>query len=197
MEFDLTRKSCLVIIDMINGFIFEGSLSDPWINRCTKPIVKLVQTFIDNKQPILAFCDSHSENSCEFESFPLHCLSDTSESELINALKPYASNMKILLKNSTNGFVQPEFENWFKQILPLDKMIITGCCTDICVLQFALSVKGYINQHNLTTEIVIPRNCTETFETSDHNRKQFNEMAYTLMINAGIKVVENFRIEEK
>lgn len=184
------EKTCLVVVDMINGFVFEGALSDMSIDACTPLIVDLIQQFKKANQPILAFCDSHPENCMEFSSFPPHCLENSHESELIDALKPYEDEMIILLKNSTNGFVQPQFLDTFKALLPLDKVVITGCCTDICVLQFALSLKGYINQHNLPIQVIVIKDAVQTFNASNHDQKQYNEMAFTLMMNAGILVTD-------
>lgn len=184
------EKNCLIIVDMINGFVFEGALSDRSIEACTSPILALIEQFTKVAQPMIAFCDSHTESCKEFDSFPTHCVAGSHESELIEAIQAHQEKMTVLLKNSTNGFVQPLFLDTFKQYLPLDKVIITGCCTDICVLQFALSLKGYINEHNLTTEIIIPANAVQTFDAPNHNQKEFNEMAFTLMRNAGIQIID-------
>lgn len=184
-------ETLLVIVDMINGFINEGALSDPAINRITPNIIKGVKYCLDNKQPILAFRDSHTEDSLEFKSFPPHCLENTSESELIAELKPFESSFKTLLKNSTNGFVQPEFLDYFKEVNP-SKVVITGCCTDICVLQFTLGLKGYINQHNLPIELYVPKNAVATFNSPVHNAAQMDEISFNLLAAAGVQVIDQY-----
>ncbi len=193
---DLTSsKSCLVVVDMINGFVFEGAICDSSINACTKPIINLIEKYIHHNQPIIAFRDSHPLNCNEFNSFPVHCVEGTHESELIDEIKIYESHMISLLKNSTNGFVQPQFLELFKKFLPLNNVIITGCCTDICVLQFALSLQGYINQHELKTDICVIKDAVQTFNTPNHNQEEYNEMAFKLMANAGIKLITTKEME--
>ncbi|MCF0115661.1 MAG: cysteine hydrolase [Erysipelotrichaceae bacterium] len=185
-------KTLLVIVDMINGFITQGALSDPNINTITPNILEGVNYCITNDQPILAFRDSHDEHANEFKSFPVHCLANSYESELIDELKPYETSFKTLLKNSTNGFVQPEFLDYFNSINP-DKVIITGCCTDICVLQFTLGLKGYINQYNLPIELYVPKDSVATFDSPVHNAKEMDEISFNLLAAAGVNVVDTYQ----
>ena len=80
----------------------------------------------------------HQKNSKEFESFPKHCILGTEEVELIDELKPYEKDMKLIRKNSTSGFVTEEFQKYLKENENnLEEIIITGCCTDICIINFA------------------------------------------------------------
>lgn len=185
-------KKCLVIIDMIHGFIHEGALSDPSIDEITPNIVSLTKYFIEKDYPILNFQDSHDESANEFTAFPPHCLIDSHESELIDELLPFKDKMTTLYKNSTNGFMHPNFINEFNKI-DANEFICVGCCTDICVLQFALSLNGYINQHNLNVKVSVVKDTVETFGLPGHEQSQFNEMALTLMANAGIKIIDSYK----
>ncbi len=184
----MDKKNCLIVVDMINGFINEGALSDKSITKCIPPILSLIKEFINKNQPILAFCDSHPENCKEFDSYPVHCLNNSHESQLVDEIKAYEDQMIVLNKNSTNGFVQPEFLKTYLSLGELEEVVVVGCCTDICVLQFALSLKGYINENNLNTKIVVPVNCVETFDAPGHEQVKFNEMAFKLLKNAGIEL---------
>ncbi|MEG1463060.1 MAG: isochorismatase family protein, partial [Anaerorhabdus sp.] len=114
------------------------------------------------------------------------------EAELIDELVPFKNKMVTLYKNSTNGFMHPDFINVFDKI-HADEFVCVGCCTDICVLQFALSLKGYINQHNLKVGVSVVRDTVETFGLPGHEQGQFNEMAITLMANAGIKIIDSYK----
>lgn len=182
-------KKSLVIIDMVHGFINEGALSDQSINRITPNIVALTEKFIASNQTILNFQDAHEEDANEFTAFPPHCLKGSHESELIDELMPYKEKMITLYKNSTNGFMHPDFLTTFHAI-DADEYVCVGCCTDICVLQFALSLQGYINEHNLKKRVVVVKDSVETFGMTGHEQAQFNEISLTLMRNAGIKIVD-------
>lgn len=184
------RKPCLVVIDMINGFIFEGALSDRSIDSITSNISNLSKKFIEKEYPILNFRDSHQKESKEFGAFPPHCLEGTSESQLIDALKPYENHMITILKNSTNGFMAPNFLETFNA-LDCDEYICVGCCTDICVLQFAISLQSYINEHNLDIKVTVVQDSVETFGMPGHSQNEYNKMAFSILRGAGIYIAES------
>ena len=189
-------QSLLVVVDMVNGFINTGALADPKINQITPALVDTVKEYLDNSFPVIAFRDCHSENAKEFASFPPHCLKGTEESELIDELKPFASRFIDLEKNSTNGFVQPQFLDTFNSLKNIRSVMIVGCCTDICVLQFALGLKGYINQNDLDIEMIVPKNQVATFDAPGHNASEFDKWSLTLMANAGIRVIDECNWED-
>ncbi len=183
------KESLLVIIDMINGFVKEGNLHDTSINEITPTIIELIHQFQSKQLPIINFRDSHSTQSTEFSSFPCHCLCNSVESECIDELKPYEDYFITLLKNSTNGFMQPQFKPLFETMNDLKSVVIVGCCTDICVLQFALSTIAYIHENNRKTDVIVISDAVSTFNGENHDQKQINEMSLTLMRINGIKVM--------
>lgn len=71
----------------------------------------------------------------------------------------------------------------------LKEVTVVGCCTDICVLNLALPLKNYFNQKNKNIEIYVPQNAVETYDAPNHNRKEYNEIAFKLLTQAGIKVI--------
>ncbi|MFV0380210.1 MAG: isochorismatase family cysteine hydrolase [Anaerorhabdus sp.] len=182
-------KTCIVVVDMVNGFVKEGALSDPGILKIVPAIKNILDKAVDNGSTIINFQDSHEENSKEFEVFPKHCIKGTYESLLIDELIQYEDKMITLKKNSTNGFMQPEFLNIFNN-LDCKKYIIVGCCTDICVLQFALSLKGYVNQNNLDIEVIVIEDAVDTFETDGHLRSECNANSLNILKGAGIKILK-------
>ena len=97
--------------------------------------------------------------------------------------------MKLIRKNSTSGFVTEEFQKYLKENEKnLEEIIITGCCTDICIINFAIPLKNYINEHNLNISVVVPKNAVETYDAPNHNREEYNEMSFKLMEQSGIKI---------
>ena len=184
-------KKLLIIIDMINGFVKEGALADKQINNITPNIIKLIEESIENKTDIISIQEGHSENSKEFESFPSHCVLGTEEAELIDELVPYKDKMKLIRKNSTCGFVTKEFIQYMKENEEdLEEIILTGCCTDLCVMNFALPLKNYINEHNLDIKVTIYKNAVETYNSPEHNREEYNEIAFKIMNLNGITIRE-------
>jgi len=182
-------KKLLLIIDMINGFVKEGALADKQINNITPNIIKLIKENIKNDDEIITFQDGHSKNSKEFESFPVHCVLGTKEAELIDELMPYKDKMKLIRKNSTSGLVTSELLKYMEEKgKQLEEIVITGCCTDICVINFALPLKNYINEHNLNIKVKIYKNAVETYDSPIHNREEYNEIAFKIMNLNGIEI---------
>ena len=182
-------KNLLLVVDMINGFINEGNLHDKEIAAIIPACEQHIAEFIAAGDDIIAFCDNHQADSKEFEAYPVHCLAATSESELVAELKSYQDKMVIILKNSTNGFFTPGFNEYKKRLNDYDKILIVGCCSDICVLQLALSLRAYCNEKDYDCEIVVDSAACETFEIPGHLRQQYNELAFSLMAASGITIL--------
>lgn len=182
----------LFVVDMINGFVKEGPLHDHAIAKTIEPIQKLIQT-LDCETIFVQ--DAHDPKAAEFSSYPVHCIKDSRESMIVDELQSYAS--KTILKNSTNTFTSPGFQNNLCQLSKFKDIVITGCCTDLCILQFALCLKGWLNEHNSTQRIIIPVDCVETYDISQvHDAKAWNSFALKNMEMNGIKIVKYIE-EEK
>lgn len=186
---DKNMKKLLLVIDMVNGFVKEGALADVYINNITPNIINLIEEYIKEGNDIISIQEGHSNKSKEFESFPVHCVTGTKEAELIDELVPYKDKMKVIRKNSTCGFVTEEFLNYIKQNeTNLDEIVLTGCCTDLCVMNFALPLKNYINEKDLNIKVVVYKNLVETYDSPVHNRDEYNEIALKIMKQNGIYV---------
>lgn len=189
LNYPSLKKSMVVVVDMVNGFIKEGAMHDKNIMNIVPNIKQLLEAH-DSPDNELFFVDSHNEYCQEFASFPPHCVVGTTEEEIIDELKPYVKK-EPLKKNSTNGIFRFMNSSYLEPLLHSDSVIITGCCTDICVMQFALSLKTWLNETNLPIKIYVPMSCVETYDAPNHNAKEYNEIAAKLMMQAGICVVED------
>lgn len=187
------NKTALFVIDMVVGFVYSGALSSPRVAAITNNISDLNKKTKGYKK--LFFLDSHEKDSQEFKFFPTHCVTGTEEAELIKELKTEDSegpDTYYVQKNSTNGFHSEGFRDWFEKYSEVvDNYIITGCVTDICVLQFALSLESYFNEHNMNKRIIVPINCVETYDGGSHNGYLMNLFALYNMHISGIEIVEN------
>lgn len=183
----------IFIVDMINGFIKEGALHDEAIMDCVAPIEALLQ-HIECRSIFIA--DSHPLHTREFHSYPTHCVNGTSESEVIAELQPYVE--ELFHKNSTNTFTSPQFQEFLKELETYDTFVITGCCTDICILQFALCFNAWLNEHNMTRkQIIIPLDCVDTYHMEGiHDACANNEFALQNMNANGIQIVSHIECED-
>ena len=180
-------KKLLIIIDMVNGFVKNRVLADTDINNIAPNIIKEIKQFIQNKDEIISFQEAHKSDSKEFETFPKHCIIGTKEADLIDELVPYQPNMKVIFKNSTSGFVTKSFLEFLENNKNnFEEVFITGCCTDICIINFAIPLKNYFNEYNINTKVVISKNCVDTYNSEFHNKDEYNKIAFKLMEQAGI-----------
>lgn len=208
------NKPQLVVVDMINGFCKEGILADkeimnivPAINNLIRGIDRVTPENKNFRSNVIFLKDSHNEFSEELKAFPPHCMGDK-ESEIVDEINTNGFS-NIFEKNSTNGFFSKGFHEYFNKLvsnelvkfvrdpnssknkLDIPDFIITGCCTDICVMTLALSIKTYFNQFNMDAKVIVPIDCVDTYDTEGvHNAKDYNEMALALMKQQGIIITE-------
>ena len=190
MNFNELNKPIVFVVDMINGFAKEGALADKRIME----IVPDMQDLLNCVESRVFICDSHPENAREFMAYPQHCLEGSVESEVLDELKPYVNGL-VVMKNSTNAFFAPTMQEFIKN--DLDKyndFVIVGCCSDICVLTFALCLQTYFNEHQmLDKRIIVGKNMIETYHIDGvHDANYWNEVACSIMASNGI-VVENVK----
>lgn len=182
------ENTALIIVDMINGFVREGALASERAEKAIPSIARLSKTCDEMQITKIAFADSHTNQSPEFGAYPEHCLAGTSESEVVDELKEIGG-YTLIPKNSTNGFHEEEFKKWLKDNENVNTFIVTGVCTNICIEQFALTLKTYFNKQNVKSRVIVPVNTVETYDLNIHNGDLMNVMALYNMIVNGIEVV--------
>ena len=108
---------------------------------------------------------------------------------MIDELKPYEENALVYEKNSTSTMFANNFINDLEKMKKLREVIITGCCTDICVLNLAIPLTNYYDQNNKNVDVIVRSDLVETYGAPNHDRDEYNEMSFKLMRQAGIKVL--------
>ena len=184
------NKTGLFIVDMNNGFAKEGALSSPRVEEIIEPIADFGKVISSKINTIVAFTDTYDEDAVEFKSYPAHCLRGDMESEVVKEILAI-DNLEIIEKNSTNGFFAIDIEKYKN----LDNFIVVGCCTDICVYQFVLTLKTYFNQNNLDKNIIVPMNLVETYDIDMvHSGDFLNTIFLNSMMQNGINVVKEIKL---
>ncbi|MDE6731117.1 MAG: cysteine hydrolase [Oscillospiraceae bacterium] len=182
------ENTMLVIVDMINGFLTQGALASPRCADILPAVEELLHSAKENQIPCIAFADSHRPDSLEFQSFPVHCLKNTLESELAPSLQEIGGFQRIE-KNSTNGFFAPDFQKYLWIHPELQNVIVCGVCTDICVMQFALTLKAWANQNQKNLNLFIPVNAVATYDAPGHDAESLQKTALEIMAQAGIHLI--------
>jgi len=187
------KKKLIVVVDMVNGFVNIGALHDSYINHIVPGIKNLVEESIAEGNDVISFRDCHSLDDAEFETYPIHCLNGTEESELVPELKPLGAKMIDIPKNTTNGFNTERFREFYQaHYEEYDEIVVVGCCTDICVTDFTTSLAEFQKENGINTPITVPMDLVETFDGPNHDRKVMNEVGFEKMRRAGINLVESY-----
>ena len=92
---------------------------------------------------------------------------------------------KILLTVS----IAPEFQKFLNENPETAEYIVCGDCTDICVMNFAITLKTYFNEHDIDTKVTVIKNLCETYDADGHNAELMNDMAYKFMAMNGIDII--------
>jgi nicotinamidase-related amidase len=215
------RTAGLVIVDEINGFctVGAGALApqqhDPQIERMIQETDRLAKRFAAQKRPIMVFLDTHEPGKPEFP-YPLHCEAGTGEENLVPALAwlEDCGCATLLRKDCIDGFVggieasfiggghgqhHNKVVDWVNNHR-LDAVIAVGICTDICVMDFVLTLLSARN-HGLMptlTDIVVLEPATATYDlplaateqlglppTAAHPKSETHHMGLYFMASRG------------
>ncbi|MDD3995240.1 MAG: cysteine hydrolase [Bacilli bacterium] len=185
-------KKLLIVVDMVNGFVKEGIMSDRQIESIIPEQLRLIDETLREGEGLAFIKDSHNKGCREFDRYPEHCVKGTKESELVDELLPYEKNSLSYSKNSTSTIYAKDFINDIEKMKALREIIITGCCTDICVMNLAIPLQNYFDQIDRRVNITLPLNAVETYNSESHNRDEYNNMAFKLMEQSRIKLVKRY-----
>ncbi len=161
----------LVVVDEVNGFatLKGGNLAPQAPNAQVEQMIdetdRLARSFAAAGRPIAVFLDSHQPGKPE-PPYPAHCERGTGEDELVPALKWLETCPQAILirKDCINGFVGAEagegrgnrIVSWVNDT-GLASIIVVGICTDICVMDFVLTMLSARNHGMMPplTDIVV------------------------------------------
>lgn len=187
------ENTALIIMDMVNGFVREGAMKNELAEDIIKPITEVMEFCKDNGLPIVAFADCHEPDSPEFDRYQKHCIKGTSEAEIVDEIKA-VGGYKLINKNSTNAFLEEEFQQWLKDNPQITDFIITGVCTDICVMQFCLTLKAWFDKNGIRSRFILPLNMVETYDYRAHQITLINTMAVYFIEESGAEVCSDLEL---
>ena len=182
-------ENLVVVIDMVNGFVKEGALAAPSIQRIIPRIKEILEeNEKDEKGLNVIVRDTHPKDAIEFKTFGAHCVEGTDEVELVDELKPFAEKAADFPKNSTNFMladgVIPFLENCYK----LKRIAFVGCLSEVCVKNAAITARNYFDQVNRDVEVGVYADAIDTFNAPGHVAEEVTERALADMEANGVKV---------
>ena len=180
------RAVGLVVVDEVNGFctVGAGNLAPPapdaQVSRMVGETDRLARRFADEKRPILAFLDTHEPGRPE-PPYPPHCERGTGEENLVPELAwlEDSAHASLIRKDCINGFVgaiEATFHGKHGQhhnkvvdwtnAHRLDAVVVVGICTDICVMDFGLTLLSARTHGMMPTleDIVVFEPATATYD---------------------------------
>lgn len=186
-------KKLVINIDMINGFVKEGSLSAPSIMRIVPRQLEILDAARNNPAvEIIDIRDCHTDDSIEFKTFGIHAVDGTPEVEQIDELKGYAD--RVFYKNSTNLIFAPGLQEYLlNNKTSLKRVEIMGCLSEICVLNGGIGLRTFFDQNNMDVEVCVHRDAIDTYDAPGHDADLVTEQATNMMKANGIKVLRKER----
>jgi nicotinamidase-related amidase len=166
-------RTALVIVDMLNDFISErGAL---YIGAAGQRIVPVIAAELERARqgdmPVFYLCDRHRPDDREFAVWPAHCVAGSWGAQIITDLAPRAED-HLIPKRRYSGFYGTDLDPCLRE-LGISEIILTGVCTNICVLYTAADAR----MRNL--EVTVVRDGVATFDEEAH-RFALREMEKTL-----------------
>lgn len=184
---DSNIEELVIVIDMVNGFVKEGTLASPSIMRVVPRQIEVLKEFINApKKGIIFIRDCHTKDAVEFKTYPAHCIEGTTETEVIDELAEFVSIE--YKKNSTNFVFADGFMSDISKLKSLKKVILMGCLSEVCVLNGAVSLKCLFNQDNRDIDVVVDASAIDTYDAEGHNSHNITCQALKEMESNGIKI---------
>jgi len=153
--------NAVLVIDMVRGFLDEGCplYCGGAARRIVGPVKKLLERETAAGSKIFFLCDHHAPDDPEFRMFPPHCVTGTSEVEVIPELASFPG--ETIPKTRYSGFYGTDLAERLAEAKP-EKLIICGVCTDICVMHTAADAR------NRDYTVEVSADCVASFDENAH-----------------------------
>ena len=154
-------QQVFLVIDMLNDFVQPGAPLE--VSGARLIIPRLAERIVAARArqiPVVFVCDQHQSDDVEFRVWPPHAVAGTRGSQVIDALTPQLRD-QMVTKTTYSGFFKTRLDALLEKI-GAEHLIITGVCTNICVLYTAVDalMRGYT--------IDVPEDCVAALTPDDH-----------------------------
>ncbi|HLR69675.1 cysteine hydrolase family protein [Virgibacillus alimentarius] len=129
------KKHALVIIDMLNDFIPEGSVME--CGQAGRDIIPKIRDVMDfcheNDIQVVHIQEAHRKNDADFRVRPVHAVKGTWGHEFIPELQPEEEKGDyIVQKRRHSAFTFTDFDLFLREE-QIDTVVVTGVWTNVCV----------------------------------------------------------------
>lgn len=151
----------VLVVDMLRGFLEEGN--PLYCGPDARAIIPNVQELLKRESAkgagILYLADTHDPDDREFRMFPRHCVRGTAETEIIPELMAYPGD--VVPKTRYSGFYGTDLDERLGALDP-DRLIVSGVCTDICVMHTVADAR------NRDYPVTVYAECVASFDPEAH-----------------------------
>lgn len=193
-------RRALYNIDMVQGFVNFGPMSNQNYNALIPEQVRIIEDFLKSGDSINFIGEGHSKNALEFQNYPEHCVLGTPEADFIPELSEFVklSNTRIYRKNSINGMLNDQLRSDIRDMSSLQEAVFMGVCEDLCVMDFVRTYARYLDEINRKVNLFVVGNTVDTFDAPGHSRDEWKRIARMVMEQAGVIYVDTFEeLKEK
>ncbi|UCF06450.1 MAG: cysteine hydrolase [bacterium] len=160
-------RTAVMSVDLIKGFCYEGPLASPRVAAIVPAVVTLFErAYGHGIERFVLFQDTHDEEAPEFDAFGPHCVAGSTESETIDELAalPFANLFTVMPKNSLSAAIGTGLDGWLASNADVDRFIVVGDCTDLCVYQLAMYLRLTANTTGMERSVIVPADCVDTYD---------------------------------
>jgi nicotinamidase-related amidase len=169
-------RACVFSSDMITGFLSTGNLASERTRLLAQPVTEVFRkAYRRGVRHFVLFQDAHDPDAPEFKAFPPHCIRESHESSTIPELLalPFSGLFTIIEKNSLSAAMGTGFDRWLDAHEHINRALVVGNCTDLCVYQLAMHLRLWANaRNNPDYQVIVPVNAVDTYDlTEDEARR--------------------------
>jgi len=160
-------SAAVMSVDLVVGFCYEGALASPRVASIVPNVVKLFKrTYEAGIRNFLIFQDSHPEEAEEFSAYGPHCVEGSREAEMVPELRelPFSGEFMLFKKNSLSSSIGTGLDGWLERNKDVNRFIVVGDCTDLCVYQLAMHLRLSANAYGIKRDVIVPADCVQTYD---------------------------------
>ena len=175
------KRTAIISIDVINGFLYEGPLASPRVAAIAEPITQLMHSgWVRGLRDILLVQEGHHPDSHEFDAYGEHAIIGTPQAETIDLIKslPFFDQLPIIHKDSIHPAINNAFHDWLDERENIDAFIVVGDVTDLCVYHLATYLKFHANAYQKERRVIVPENCVQTWHLSVNAAEELQAMPH-------------------
>lgn len=156
------KGRAILVIDTNNGFL--NSRYPLYCGDESRKIIPHIQKLIEREKcPVIFTSDAHEEYDPEFRLFGKHCVTGTTESDIVHELSNYKDSI-VFDKEYYSPWTNPDFTRFMLEQIGINTTLyFTGVCTDICV--FHTVAGAYFSGFE---KLIIPESCVASFNNENH-----------------------------